>query len=79
LTLPVIVLIIIIFLFVVGVIHPVFWFLCVFVSLYSTYIFTAEFPNTLWAFIFLSFGIMLLVVTMARISGVKLGLNPRRK
>jgi len=65
----------IVFLFAVGIVHPVFWFLCVFVSLISIDVFTALYPDTMWAFVFLAFGIMLLVVTIGRISGMKLGLN----
>lgn len=63
------------FLLLTGILHPVFWFLGSFVSFISADTFTTLYPNTLWAFIFVIFGIMLLVVSIMRISGAKLGIR----
>ena len=59
------------FLFVSGLFHPGFWFLCSFVSFYSMYVFTDLYPDTLWAFVFLAYGIMLIPVTIDRIVSEK--------
>lgn len=72
------ILFLIVFLFAVGIVHPIFWFLCSFVSFLGAATFTIQYPDTLWAFVFVVFGVMLIVVTIARITGMRLGLNKEK-
>ena len=64
----ILVIFLIVFLFVCGIVHPIFWFLCSFVSMLSTSVFNDLYPDKLWSFVFLIFGIMLIVVTWQRIT-----------
>ena len=66
--LGILVVFLIVFLFAAGIVHPIFWLLCAFVSMLSTSVFNDLYPDTLWSFVFLIFGIMLIVVTWQRIS-----------
>src|SRR3972149_1398088 len=54
--LGILVVFLIVFLFAAGIVHPIFWFLCAFVSMFSTSVFNDLYPDTLWSFVFLIFG-----------------------
>jgi len=69
------ILFLIVFLFIVGIFHEAFWFVCALVCFIAASEFTALYPNTLWAFVFVVMGIMLIVLMFARATGAKLGIR----
>jgi len=69
------ILFLIVFLFIVGIFHEAFWLVCAFVCFIAASEFTALYPNTLWAFVFVVMGIMLIVLMFARATGAKLGIR----
>jgi len=55
--------------FIAGIIHEVFWILSSLLCFYAASVLTVLFPNTMWALAMVGFGMILLVLSVARIAG----------